>query len=67
MALGSDIDFLSPYYKASVEINLDAAFEDGKQKAISCLQNKIERIKRITRSDYAKWCDLDQPKGAGSW
>jgi hypothetical protein len=54
-----DLEFLHPYFVASKETDLDKAFEDGKQRAISTidrqiemLRQKAERIELITRDDY---------------
>lgn len=57
--LSDDIAYLHPYFVASPEKDLDAAFEDGKRRAIKSLDSRvagllhqIDRIKMITRADY---------------
>lgn len=57
--LSDDVEFLHAYFVASNEKDLDAAFEDGKRRAIKTLDNRIvdmlhriERIQMITRADY---------------
>jgi hypothetical protein len=46
--------FLHKFFVASDLPDLDAAFEDGKQRAISSLEARIARIRTTTRADYNK-------------
>ncbi|GAB2494219.1 hypothetical protein [Arenimonas alkanexedens] len=46
------LQYLHPFYVASGLSDLDAAFEDGKARAISTLGRQIERIKSAKREDY---------------
>lgn len=57
---GSDIQFLHPYYVASDLKDLDAAFEDGKQRAIATLEKQIARIKSLSRADYNKYHGIEE-------
>lgn len=47
-----DLRFVHNYYRASKETDLDAAFEDGKRRAIKVLSNQVQRIENLTRADY---------------
>lgn len=58
-ALDDDLEFLHPYFVASKEADLDAAFEDGKRRAIKSINQRIadllhkaDRISLLTRQDY---------------
>jgi hypothetical protein len=59
--LSDEVEYLHPYFVASREKDLDAAFEDGKRRAIASLhatlaavQYQIDRIQMITRADYSR-------------
>jgi hypothetical protein len=44
--------------------DLDAAFEDGKRRAILSLEARIERVRITTRADYNKAFGIEQDKVA---
>lgn len=46
------LERLHPFYVASDEPDLDAAFEDGKRRYIRSLERDIELIRQSTRHDY---------------
>lgn len=46
--------FVHPYYVASDETDLDAAFEDGKRRAILVLERRIEQVRGMARADYER-------------
>ena len=48
----STIEYISPFFKASNERDLDAAFEYGKARAISTLEKRIAEIRTTTRQHY---------------
>lgn len=49
-----ELDRLHAYYAASDERDLDAAWADAQCRAIRVLQQRIDRINRLTRADYEK-------------
>lgn len=51
--------FIHPFFVASELPDLDAAFEDGKQRAIHSLEARIDRVKLTTRRDYNKAFGLE--------
>lgn len=46
------LEYLHPYYVASDLADLDAAFEDGKRRAIATLERRLDMIRNATRGDY---------------
>lgn len=46
------LQYIHPYYVASDLPDLDAAFDDGKRRAILTLERKIAKIQAATRADY---------------
>lgn len=48
------VEFIHRYYVASGLADLDAAFEDGKQRAIRTLEKRIKLIRCSTRADYER-------------
>jgi hypothetical protein len=52
--------FLHPFFAASEQKDLDAAFEDGKARAIRSLEARIERVRNTTRADYNKAFGIDE-------
>lgn len=46
--------FVHPYYVASDAADLDAAFEDGKRRAVRVLEHQMEQVRRMTRADYER-------------
>jgi len=48
------LQYIHPFYVASDLPDLDAAFEDGKQRAISTLERRICLIQKATRADYER-------------
>ena len=59
MSDSATCQFIHPFFVASELADLDAAFEDGKQRAIRSLEARIERVKQTTRSDYNKAFGLE--------
>lgn len=54
------LQYIHPFYVASDLPDLDAAFEDGKRRAISTLENRIAQVRASTRADYER-AFLSQP------
>lgn len=46
------LDYIHSFYVASDIKDLDAAWEDGKQRAIQTLEHRIERVGAATRREY---------------
>lgn len=55
------LEFLHPFYVASDLPELDAAFEDGKQRALRTLERRAAMVRAATRSDYES-AFLGRPK-----
>ena len=48
------LQYIHPFYVASDLPDLDAAFEDGKRRAVTTLERRIAMIQRATRADYER-------------
>lgn len=46
------LEFLHPFYVASDLPDLDAAFEDGKVRALRTLERRAAMVRAAARSDY---------------
>ena len=46
------LERLHPFYVASDEADLDAAFDDGKRRFLRTLEREAEQVRLATRSDY---------------
>lgn len=54
MSPASLAQFIHPYYVASGETGRDAAFEDGKRRAIRVLEHHIEQVRGMVLADYER-------------
>jgi len=48
------LEYIHPFYVASDQPDLDAAFEEGKRRAISTLESRIAQVRSATRADYER-------------
>lgn len=58
--------FVHPYYSASHEVDLDAAFADGKRRAIRVLEKRIDQVSKMVRADYERELCPNQMKENGA-